>query len=163
MDRDHYEDLLRRIERLERGYHKWRRTALMAVGVAVALLAFSARVYSQRQSTADWLVSQQPKQAEEPAKATVEIDASGMRTTYTNFFRVTGNTDEVVLDLGFYSGVTVKNGTEPAKLTDRLVMNFFTAKKLQDVLKTVVVRHEDAFGEIETDPNKRLRPKGKHD
>jgi hypothetical protein len=156
MDRERHEDLQRRIERLERGYHKWRRTALAATGVAVAVLAYSAYTYAQRPGDG-------PQPAPEPPKADARppsIDASGMRATYVNFFRATGNPDEVILDLGLHSQVTTPTGEEPIKLSDRVVMNFYTAKKLQAVLQTVVARHEDAFGEIQPDPNKRIRPRG---
>jgi hypothetical protein len=155
MGLDQHEDLQRRIERLERGYHKWRRTGLAAIGIAVALLAYSAYSYAQRPEGG-------PRPAAEPPKADAQpiaIDAAGMRTTYTNFFRATGNPDEVILDFGMYSQVITPTGAEPIKLTDRMVMNFYTAKKLQAVLQTVVTRHEDAYGEIQLDPQKRVRPK----
>ena len=169
MDRAQYDDLLRRIDHLEQGYHRWRRTALTAISIAVTLVAFSAYGYSQRQRPTEQpgpVVQPLPKEQKvpEPGKTvSVEIDATTMRTTYTNFFRITGNPDEVVLDLGFYSQVQTKNGNEPAKLTERLIMNFLTAKKLRDALKTVVARHEDAFGEIELDPSKSVKPKPKID
>ena len=81
-----------------------------------------------------------------------------MASVYVNFFRVTGNPDEVLLDLGMYSQVMgPANTPEPIELTHRLVMNFVTAKKLAEVLRVVVARHEQAFGVIEVDPNRRLR------
>ncbi|MDB5310092.1 MAG: hypothetical protein JWO38_4294 [Gemmataceae bacterium] len=87
----------------------------------------------------------------------VSIDDSEMASVYVNFFRVTGNPDEVLLDLGMYSQVMGPSGPEPIELTHRLVMNFVTAKKLAEVLRVVVARHEQAFGVIEVDPNRRLR------
>jgi hypothetical protein len=87
----------------------------------------------------------------------VTIDDSTMASVYVNFFRVTGNPDEVLLDLGMYSQVMGPTGPEPIELTHRLVMNFVTAKKLAEVLRVVVARHEQAFGAIEVDPNRRLR------
>ena len=53
--------------------------------------------------------------------------------------------------------VMAPGGPEPIELTHRLVMNFVTAKKLAEVLRVVVARHEQAFGVIEVDPNRRLR------
>src|SRR3954469_18770983 len=76
----------------------------------------------------------------------VTIDDSDMSSVYVNFFRVTGNPDEVLLDLGMYSQVMAAAGPEPIKLNHRLVMNFVTAKKLAEVLRVVVARHEQAFG-----------------
>jgi hypothetical protein len=91
----------------------------------------------------------------------VSIDDSTMSSVYVNFFRVTGNPDEVLLDLGMYSQVMAPGGPEPIDLTHRLVMNFVTAKKLAEVLRVVVARHEQAFGVIEVDPNRRLRAQGR--
>ncbi len=87
----------------------------------------------------------------------VRIDDADMASVYVNFFRVTGNPDEVLLDLGMYSQVIAPSGPEPIDLTHRVVMNFVTAKKLAEVMRVVVARHEQAFGAIEVDPNRRLR------
>ena len=87
----------------------------------------------------------------------VSINDAEMASVYVNFFRVTGNPDEVLLDLGMYSQVMGAAGPEPIELSHRLVMNFVTAKKLAEVLRVVVARHEQAFGVVELDPNRRLR------
>jgi len=87
----------------------------------------------------------------------VPINDADLESLYVNFFRVTGNPDEVLLDLGVYSQVVGPTGPEPVQLTHRLIMNFVTAKKLAEVLKVVVDRHQQAFGVIEIDPNRRLR------
>ena len=87
----------------------------------------------------------------------VPINDADLESLYVNFFRVTGNPDEVLLDLGIYSQVVGATGPEPVNLSHRLIMNFVTAKKLAEVLKVVVDRHQQAFGVIEIDPNRRLR------
>jgi hypothetical protein len=87
----------------------------------------------------------------------VPISDADMETLYVNFFRVTGNPDEAMLDLGMYSQVIGAGGPEPVHLSHRLIMNFVTAKKLAEVLRVVVARHEQAFGAVEVDPNRRLR------
>ena len=93
----------------------------------------------------------------QPGQIQVAIDDAEMASVYVNFFRVTGNPVEVLLDLGMYSQVMGPTGPEPIELSHRLVMNFVTAKKLAEVLRVVVARHEQAFGVIEVDPNRRLR------
>lgn len=97
-------------------------------------------------------------QAGGPQQLQVAINDRDMASVYVNFFRVTGNPDEVLLDLGMYSQVMGPGNTpEPITLGHRLVMNFVTAKKLAEVLRVVVARHEQAFGAVEVDPNRRLR------
>jgi hypothetical protein len=41
--------------------------------------------------------------------------------------------------------------TEPIKLSTRLVMNFYTAKRLLNALQFAVQRHESFFGVVEVD------------
>ena len=108
-------------------------------------------------ATAPQTGTQAGAQPGQPQQIQVQIDDSEMASVYVNFFRVTGNPDEVLLDLGMYSQVIAPAGPEPIELTHRLVMNFVTAKKLAEVLRVVVARHEQAFGVIEVDPNRRLR------
>jgi hypothetical protein len=93
----------------------------------------------------------------QPQQMQVPINDEDLLNLYVNFFRVTGNPDEVLLDLGMYSQVVGPTGPEPVQLTHRLILNFVTAKKLAEVLRVVVARHEQAFGVVEIDPNRRLR------
>lgn len=87
----------------------------------------------------------------------VPIIDTDLQSIYVNFFRVTGNPDEVLMDFGVYSQVIGPNGPEPVHLKHRLIMNYVTAKKLAEVLRVVVQRHEQVFGYVEVDPNRRLR------
>lgn len=104
-----------------------------------------------------------PETAANPAagqQTQVAIRDADLEVMYVNFFRVTGNADEVLLDLGMFSQVVTPAGPEPVNLTHRAVINFVTAKKLAEVMRVVVARHEQAYGVIEVDPNRRLRPQG---
>jgi hypothetical protein len=92
----------------------------------------------------------------QPSQQQISVDISNMSTVYANFFRVTGMPEELILDFGMM-GETGPKLTQPIKLTNRLVLNFFTAKKLLGTLYYAVNRHESMFGPIETDVQKRLR------
>jgi hypothetical protein len=84
------------------------------------------------------------------------VDMSALSTVYANFCRVTGTPEELVLDFGLNTQMTpVPN--EPVKLTHRLVMNLFAAKRLLGALHMAVQQHENAYGALEVDINKRLR------
>jgi hypothetical protein len=106
---------------------------------------------------ADSQTAPAPAPSQTNQQVQVPINDADMASLYVNFFRVTGNPDEVLLDLGMYSQVIAPAGPEPVHLSHRLVMNFVTAKKLAEVLRVVVARHEQAFGVVEVDPNRRLR------
>ena len=83
-------------------------------------------------------------------------DASAISTVYTNFCRVSVTPEELVLDFGLNTQM-VPTGTETVKLSHRIVMNFFTAKRLLGALANVVQAHEASFGALELDFQKRMR------
>src|SRR5262245_22621718 len=83
-------------------------------------------------------------------------DAASLSTVYTNFCRVNVTPEELVLDFGLNPTLT-PTPTEPIKLTHRVVMNFYTAKRLLNALYGVVTQHENAYGSLELDFQKRLR------
>lgn len=100
--------------------------------------------------------------AAEPAPAAapqqqVTVDTSKAAVCYSNFCRVTGTPEELIIDFGLNSqpfGVP----TEPIEVAQRLVVNYFTAKRLFAALQMSLQRHEAAFGVLETDVQKRVRP-----
>src|SRR5438105_1230695 len=98
-----------------------------------------------------------------PQQAPVQIpvDIEHMVSTYANFFRVTGTPEELVLDFGLNTQQVTPAGTpEAIRLTQRLTMSFYTAKRLLNALQWAVSRYEGNFGVLETDFQKRLRPQG---
>jgi hypothetical protein len=84
------------------------------------------------------------------------VDAAGLLSTYTNWYRVTGTPEELVIDFGLNPQMG-QVPTEPIKLSTRLVMNFYTAKRLLNALQFAVQRHESFFGVVEVDVQKRVR------
>ena len=99
---------------------------------------------------------EQPAQPARPPAAQVEIDDSHVVSCYANFCRVTGSPEELIIDFGLNSqpmGVP----KEPIKVAQRLIVNFYTAKRLLGALSMAVQRHEAAFGVLETDIQRRLQ------
>jgi hypothetical protein len=86
----------------------------------------------------------------------IPTDYSALSTVYTNFCRVSVTPEELVLDFGLNPQINPTQA-EPVKLTHRVVMNFFTAKRLLLALNNVVVQHENAYGALELDFQKRVR------
>jgi hypothetical protein len=87
----------------------------------------------------------------------MKVDESGIHATYANFVRVTGTPEELIVDFGLNKQVS-GDSPDPILLTQRLVLNFFTAKRLAAALQMAVQRHEMAFGVLETDVQRRLQP-----
>ena len=91
--------------------------------------------------------------AAEPVQ--IPVDESHIAATYANFCRVTGTPEELIVDFGLNKQVA---GTSPdtIQLTQRIIVNFFTAKRLAAALAMAVARHEQAFGMLETDVQRRI-------
>jgi hypothetical protein len=96
------------------------------------------------------------EQVNPPAQQQVQVDDSKVAALYANFCRVTGTPEEVIIDLGLNPqpfGVP----TAPIAISQRIVTNFFTAKRMLAALHMTVQRHESVFGALEIDVQKRVR------
>jgi hypothetical protein len=96
------------------------------------------------------------QQAPQQIMPQFSVDVTTLSAAYANFCRVTGTPEELVLDFGLNTQMSPQP-TEPVKLTHRLVMNYFTAKRLLGALHMAVQQHEAAYGVLETDIQKRMR------
>jgi hypothetical protein len=75
---------------------------------------------------------------------------------YANFARVTSTAEEVIIDFCLNSNPFAE-GRQEIKVSQRLIMNFPTAKQLFLALGTTVQEHENAHGLIELDIRKRAK------
>lgn len=91
------------------------------------------------------------------AQQEYSLDYARMSEAYANFCRVAQTPEELVLDFGLNPQMQ-PHPSEPIKITHRLVLNFFTAKRLLIALHRAVQQHESTFGVLEIDVNKRARP-----
>ena len=85
----------------------------------------------------------------------IDVDDSHAVSSYANFCRVTGTPEEMIIDFGLTPqpfGVPQQIVT----ITQRIVTNYFTAKRMLHALNLTVQRHEQAFGVLETDVQKRI-------
>jgi hypothetical protein len=84
----------------------------------------------------------------------VVVDDSQTLPSYSNFCRVTATPEEVILDFGL-NPQPFATGRQDVKANQRLVMNFYTAKRLLTALGMTIQRHEQTFGAIELDVRRR--------
>ena len=84
------------------------------------------------------------------------VEPASLSPIYTNFVRVTGSPEELILDFGLNTDAT-GSANMPIKISERLVMNYFTAKRLLGALHMAVQQHEGVYGVLETDIQKRMR------
>ena len=99
-------------------------------------------------------------EASEPAQAQqmvqVQVEDSGAIALYANFCRVTGSPEELIIDFGL-NPQPVGVPKDPIQVKQRIIVNYYTAKRLLAALNMSVQRHEAVFGVLETDIQKRLK------
>jgi hypothetical protein len=86
----------------------------------------------------------------------VQVDDSDVMALYANFCRVTGSPEELIIDFGLNpQPVGIPKDAIPVR--QRIIVNYYTAKRLLAALQMSVQRHEAVFGILETDIQKRLK------
>ena len=81
----------------------------------------------------------------------IEKDA---HVAYSNFARVTSTAEEVIIDFCLNPN-PFPTGRQEINVSQRLIMNFYTAKRLFSALGMTLQRHEQTFGAIELDIRRR--------
>jgi hypothetical protein len=87
----------------------------------------------------------------------LQIDDSKVVANYANFCRVTGTPEELILDFGL-NPQPFDVPTVPIPVTQRIIANFYTAKRLLHALSLTIDRHEATFGALEVNVERRVRP-----
>lgn len=99
----------------------------------------------------DHLGQQAQQQTGQPS-VQLRIDESQMSTRYANAFRTNATAEEIILDFGLnMPNPAAAQGQQEIlfRITDRVVLNYFSAKRLAITLTQVIRRYEDQFGELE--------------
>ena len=97
-----------------------------------------------------------PEAPAQPARVQVQIDDTKALASYSNFCRVTGTPEELIIDFGL-NPQPVGIPTQPIVVSQRIITNFYTAKRMLTALQMTVARHEATFGVLEIDVQKRVR------
>jgi hypothetical protein len=93
----------------------------------------------------------------------LRVDERSMTTSYANAFRSNGTAEEVMLDFGLNLVAPAPGEQAQAEIifrvNNRVVLNYYSAKRLAIGLGQLIRRHEEQFGELELDVSKRRRDK----
>jgi hypothetical protein len=111
----------------------------------------------ETETAAEETQAQQP-QAQQMVQ--VEVDDTHVAASYANFCRVTGSPEELIVDFGL-NPQPVGVPKNPIVVTQRVIVNYYTAKRLLHALSLSVQRHEAVFGVLETDIQRRVKPMGR--
>ncbi|MGE3779189.1 MAG: DUF3467 domain-containing protein, partial [Pirellulaceae bacterium] len=88
-----------------------------------------------------------------PAPLQINVDDANVMALYANFCRVTGSPEELIIDFGL-NPQPVGVPKDPFQVKQRIIVNYYTAKRLLAALIMSIQRHEAVFGVLETDINK---------
>jgi len=105
----------------------------------------------QQQAQASDRPAQQAARAGQPQ---VIVDDGQAHSAYANFARVMQTPEEVIIDFGL-NPQPFAPGPQTVKIAHRLIMNYYTAKRLLGALQMTIQRHEAMFGAIELDVRRR--------
>ena len=88
----------------------------------------------------------------------VHWDASGMSTSYANVVNVSSTREEVTLLFG--TNVTLYTGQNEVtvKLSDRIILSPFAAKRLMILLNNVVGEYEKRWGQLSIETARQEAP-----
>ena len=96
-----------------------------------------------------------PAQEQQQVQQTLNVDDSNISAAYANFCRVSSTPEELILDLGLNPNPFAP-GTTTVNVSQRIIMNHFTAKRMLSALSISLQRHEQTFGVLETDVRRRV-------
>ena len=94
-----------------------------------------------------------PSQTTQPTNATpsVQFDVSNLQSSYANVCNVSSTREEVVLAFGVNNVWEQAQANIQVQLTNRIVLNPYSAKRLAAVLNRVVAEYEAKFGTLKDD------------
>ncbi len=82
---------------------------------------------------------------------TVNWDDSAMSTTYANVCNVSSTREEVTLLFGTNQTLLTGQNAVSIKLSDRIIISPYSAKRMLKVLGNVVEQYEKRFGQLDVD------------
>ena len=109
-----------------------------------------------KQETATATPEAAPARPEQQQMVQVQVKDDNTISLYANFCRVTGSPEELIIDFGL-NAQPVGIPKDPIEVKQRIIVNYYTAKRLLAALNMSVQRHEAVFGVLETDIQKRLK------
>ena len=113
------------------------------------------------EAAGDKPIEEQAREQTGQRQVQLRIEEADMETTYANAFRTNGTPEEVMLDFGL--NLAAPGAQQQARpeivftVNQRVVLNYFSAKRLAITLGQIIRRYEQQFGELELDVAKRRR------
>ncbi len=119
---------------------------------------------NQQKNEAQGDVVEQQAQQQTGQQVRVRIDERELTTGYANAFRTNATAEEVILDFGLNNVNQTSQQQETPEIIfrveQRVIMNYYSAKRLAITLSQLIRRHEEQFGELQLDVASRRQDQG---
>ena len=106
-------------------------------------------------------IEEQAREQTGQQQVRLRVDERNMGSCYANAFRTQGSAEEVILDFGMNLVAPSPQGQNQPEIlfqiSERVIMNYYSAKRLAITLSQLIRRHEEQFGELELDVAKRRK------
>jgi hypothetical protein len=89
--------------------------------------------------------------AKTPAAPRLRLDDSAAQTCYANYANVTSTREETVLIFGMIQAFNRAQNEVPVRVTERIVMTPFVARRLSKMLINLLQNYEAQFGPLGED------------
>ena len=108
---------------------------------------------AKEETSTEKAIEEQARDQTGQKRVRVRIDESNVKTSYANGFRPLVTAEEVILDFGMNVARLTGNKETPYEVVfqanNRVIMNYYSTKRLAIALGQLVRRYEDKFGELE--------------
>jgi hypothetical protein len=95
--------------------------------------------------------------AQQAQQTEIVLDDKHAHIAYANFARVTATPEEVIIDFALNPNPFM-TGRQEISVAQRLILNFYTAKRLLMALSHTLQRHEQTYGSVELNLLRRAQP-----
>jgi hypothetical protein len=105
-------------------------------------------------------IEEQAREQTGQKQVRLRMDERNMTSSYANAFRTNGTAEEVMLDFGMNTVNPAAPQDQPEilfQISQRIILNYYSAKRLAITLSQLIRKHEDQFGELEMDMSKRIK------
>ena len=83
--------------------------------------------------------------AQQQAPGRLQIDETGIGVENCDYWLISGTPEEVIVRFG---DTRASAAGEPIKITHKIILNYYTAKRLRDALSQTMVKYDEALGSM---------------
>ena len=101
---------------------------------------------AQEKKTTEQTSEQQVAGADQQAARKIQVDDRGVEVEACDYWHMSGTPEEIVIRLG---NTKLSKQGEPVKVTHRMALSYYTAKRLRSALAQTLKRYEDALSAMD--------------